>query len=123
MIPAGRMFGCPVELALELLGGKWKTIILARLKEAPLRYGDLRRALPDLADKVLTQRLREMHDDGFVDRTEDGAAVWYRVSERGRSLAPALEALYAWGEGQGRLAGARFRTDRLATDKTGSGDA
>lgn len=50
-----RLYGCPVELTLDLIGGKWKTVILARLKQAPMRYGELRRAVPGLADKMFTR--------------------------------------------------------------------
>jgi DNA-binding HxlR family transcriptional regulator len=107
----GRLYGCPVELALELIGGKWKTVILARLKESSMRYGELRRAIPGLADKVLTQRLRDLEEKGFVERSHGGAqdAVRYRLTSYGRSLAPALEALYAWGEAAGSKTGARYR--------------
>lgn len=109
-IPPGRLFGCPVELCLELLGGKWKTIILARLKGGRMRYGELRRAIPDLTDKVLTQRLREMERAGFLLREDNEGVITYRLSPLAEGLAPALEELYHWGEAQGRLAGARFRT-------------
>ena len=51
-------YGCPVELALEFVGGKWKTVILAHLKESPLRYRDLRQRLPTVSDKVLTERVK-----------------------------------------------------------------
>src|SRR5579859_6468507 len=97
---AGRLFGCPVELALSLMGGKWKTIILARLKQGPMRYGEMRRVVPGLAEKVLTQRLRELERDGFVTRVPpaESGSTRYALSARGRSLSPALEALYAWGE-------------------------
>ena len=108
---SARLFGCPVELALSLIGGKWKTIILARLKQGPLRYGELRRMVPDLAEKVLTQRLRELEADGFITRvsTAGGRATRYSLSDHGRSLSPALEALYTWGEHAARETGARFR--------------
>src|ERR1700748_1135951 len=89
----GRLYGCPVELTLDLLGGKWKTVILARLKQSPLRYGELRRAVPGLADKVLTQRLRDLEEAGFVERSKPpGGQARYRLTSLGRSLAPALEA-------------------------------
>ncbi|TIT84977.1 MAG: helix-turn-helix transcriptional regulator, partial [Mesorhizobium sp.] len=54
MTRRGRLYGCPVELALDALGGKWKTVILARIKERPLRYSELRRMIPSLSDKMLT---------------------------------------------------------------------
>ena len=53
-----RDFGCPVEFSIDLLSGKWKTVILSRLKLRPMRYGELRRDIPALSDKVLTERLR-----------------------------------------------------------------
>lgn len=55
-----KQFGCSTEFALEVLGGKWKTVILCYLKVRPLRYGELRQLMPRLSDKVLTQRLREL---------------------------------------------------------------
>jgi DNA-binding HxlR family transcriptional regulator len=98
-----------VELTLDLLGGKWKTVILARLKNRPLRYGELRRAVPGLTDKMLTQRLRDLKDAGFVERAgrSDGQ-VHYRLTALGQSLGPALEGLYAWGSRVAPTIGARF---------------
>src|SRR3954454_2102853 len=109
VVPKGRLYGCPVELALSVVGGKWKTIILARLKTAPMRYGELRRTLPSLADKVLTQRLRELEESGLVERRELNGSPAYALTARGLSLGPALEALFAWGMARGEEAGARFR--------------
>jgi DNA-binding HxlR family transcriptional regulator len=90
--PAGR-YGCPIELALEVLGGKWTTVLLAHLKERPRRYRELSRLVPTLSDKMLTQRLRDLRDQRLVEQEGDH----YALSDRGRSLAPVLEALYAWG--------------------------
>ena len=104
-----RLYGCPVELTLDLLGGKWKTVILARLKQCPLRYGELRRAVPGLTDKVLTQRLRDLQDAGFVERAgRSGRGARYRLTALGQSLGPALEGLYAWGSRVAPTIGARF---------------
>lgn len=87
------IYSCAVELAVDMLGGKWKTVLLAHLKQGTHRYVELKRLVPTLSDKMLTQRLRELVELGFVERTGDG----YALSERGRSLAPVLEALHAWG--------------------------
>ena len=107
---SGRLYGCPVELTLDLLGGKWKTVILARLKQAPLRYGEIRRAVPGLADKVLTQRLRDLEEAGFVERSKQARGqIRYRLTPVGRSLGPALEAMYAWGVNAAPRLRARFR--------------
>ena len=94
-----RRYGCPVELSLDVLGGKWRAVILARLKDAPLRYGELRRAIPNLSDKMLSQRLRELEENGLVERSAagDGGTLRYALTARGRSLQPILQALYDWG--------------------------
>ena len=105
----GRLYGCPVELTLDLLGGKWKTVILSRLKQGPLRYGELRRAIPGLADKMLTQRLRDLEQAGFVERAKQAdGQIRYRLTAHGQSLGPALEALYAWGRRVAPAVNARF---------------
>jgi len=88
-----RVYACPVELALDLLGGKWRTVILARLKEGPKRYADLRRLTPRMSEKMLTQRLRELTQRGFIAR-RDGA---YVLTSRGASARSVLQALYDWG--------------------------
>jgi DNA-binding HxlR family transcriptional regulator len=105
----GRLYGCPVELSLDVLGGKWKTVILARLKQGPHRYGELRRSIPDLADKVLSQRLRDLEDHGMIERLDDGGAPCYALTQRGAAMAPALQALYDAGLTLGSEIGVRFR--------------
>jgi DNA-binding HxlR family transcriptional regulator len=94
-------FGCPVELTLEVLAGKWKSVILAHLKQSTLRYGELRSRVPKLSDKVLTERLRDLEEQGLVRRRNvsgDRTYAVYELTDRGDSLRPVLDALYAWGE-------------------------
>lgn len=89
-----------MELSLEFVGSKWRTVILAWLKEAPHRYGELREKIPGLSDKVLTQRLKELESLGLVWRkriAKDRAAQAYALTPRGESLRPVLDALHAWG--------------------------
>jgi len=103
-------FGCPVELTVKVLGGKWKPVILAHLKDSALRYGELRARIPRLSDKVLTERLRELEQSGLVRRRGvaiSGAHAVYELTERGNSLRPVLEALYAWGQKAGSELGVR----------------
>jgi len=99
-----KYYGCPVELALEFVGGKWKTVILARLKEAPHRYHELRALMPGVADKVLTERLKDLEQLELIEKAPVGGSgsVWvYRLTQRGESLRPVLESLYAWGAAAG----------------------
>jgi len=96
-----RTFGCPTEFALEVLGGKWKTVILSYLKERPLRYAELRRLIPHLSDKVLTERLRDLIGSGLVvKKTADGKKKTgvYVLTLRGKSLRKPLTELYSWGK-------------------------
>lgn len=91
-------YGCPVELSLDLLGGKWKAVILARLKDGPLRYGELRALVPGLSDKMLTERLHDLQGAGLVaSEPSEGDRRSYALTGRGESLRPVLQALYDWG--------------------------
>jgi len=96
-----REFSCGVEVALAIVGGKWKPVILAHLKEGPMRYGELRRAIPRISDKMLVQRLRELQESGLVTRRKNGgrgARSVYVLTPRVQALRPALAALNAWGK-------------------------
>jgi len=98
-------FSCGVELTLSIIGGKWKPVILAHLKQGALRYGELRARIPALSDKMLTQRLRDLEASGLVRRRKAGgrgAPSSYELTARAQSLRPALRALNEWGE---RIAG------------------
>ena len=95
-----RPFSCGVEVALAIVGGKWKPVILAHLKQGPMRYGDLRRRIPGLSDKMLTQRLRELESFGLITRRKRGgrgARSVYVLTARVQALRPALAALNTWG--------------------------
>ena len=103
-------YSCGVELALDVVGGKWKPVILAHLKQGALRYGELRARIPTLSDKMLTQRLRDLEAAGLVKRRKTGgrgAPSRYELTERAQSLRPALEALNDWGLGIAGDVGAR----------------
>jgi DNA-binding HxlR family transcriptional regulator len=87
-------------LALDVLGGKWKTVILARIKEEPRSYGSLRRTIPDLSDKVLSQKLKELTELRLLEQASEGPTSdrrIYRLTPQGQEVAPALEALFRTG--------------------------
>jgi DNA-binding HxlR family transcriptional regulator len=95
-----KSFGCPTELALSVLGSKWRVVILAYLKEGVHRFGELKRRLPAISGKVLTQQLRALAREGLIERTiysEVPARTEYELTEYGRTLIPVLEGIYAWG--------------------------
>lgn len=94
--------GCAVEAAVSLIDGKWKCVVLWHLLQSgTVRFNELRRLLPDTTQRVLTNQLRELEADGLVNRVvyaQVPPKVEYSLSDRGRSLAPVLEALKLWGD-------------------------
>jgi DNA-binding HxlR family transcriptional regulator len=95
-----KSYNCPTEFTLQVLGGKWKTVILCYLKLGPLRYAELRKLIPNLSDKVLSQRLRELADAGLIERSKpvgDKPEV-YALAARAQSLSSILTELYNWGD-------------------------
>lgn len=92
---------CPVETTLTLIGSKWKVLILRDLMPGTKRFGELRRSVGGVSQKVLTAQLRDMEACGLVDRqvyAEVPPRMEYSLTELGRSLRPILDAMWAWGE-------------------------
>jgi DNA-binding HxlR family transcriptional regulator len=100
---------CVVDAALDVIGGKWKGMIVYQLlQQEPQRFNALKRAVGDITQRMLTKQLRELEDDGLVSRTvyaEVPPRVEYRLTDAGRDLAPVVIALKAWGERHLRLNG------------------
>jgi DNA-binding HxlR family transcriptional regulator len=93
---------CPAELALRVMRGRWKLLIVRELLEGVRRFSDLQRSLAAVSQKVLTSQLRDLEADGVVVRTvhpEAPPRVEYALSPRGHALIPVLESLHAWGAG------------------------
>lgn len=91
---------CPITAMLELIGGKWKPIILYCLKADTRRFGEITVRIPTISRKVLTEQLKELEQDGLVIRqqfSEIPPRVEYSLSELGKSLAPVLDAMAQWG--------------------------
>jgi len=92
---------CPVETALQAIGGKWKCVILWFLRDKPYRTGELKRQIPGISEKMLIQQLRGLEKHGVVERQvfqEVPPRVEYSLTPHGRGLEPALEALCQWGK-------------------------
>ena len=91
---------CPVTTAIDVIGGKWKVIILYQLRGKTLRFGELKKAIPRITQKMLTQQLRELEKDKLVDRhvyAEVPPKVEYTPTDLATQLNPALDLLCAWG--------------------------
>ncbi len=91
---------CPVATTVELIGSKWKLLILRNLRARPWRFNELQRDLEGISQKVLTDSLRSMEEDGIITRTvypEVPPHVEYALSELGESMMPIIDAMEAWG--------------------------
>ena len=92
---------CPVETTLSLIGDKWKVLILRDLMAGTKRFGELKKSIGKVSQKVLTSQLRDMEENGLVHRevyAEVPPRVEYSLTELGRSLQPILYAMQVWGE-------------------------
>ncbi len=96
-----KLYNCGLGPAFDVIGGKWKSSILWELHAAPLRFGELKRRLPGVSEKMLIQQLREMEADGIVQRKvfpEVPPRVEYSITRFGASLNEALTPLAEWGK-------------------------
>jgi DNA-binding HxlR family transcriptional regulator len=103
-----RRSGCSVETALDLIGGRWKGVVLFWLLSGRKRFGELRRQLPNCTQRMLTLQLRELEEDGLVTRTvyaEVPPRVEYELTVLGHTLEPVLRGLCAWGAAYKEQAG------------------
>ena len=95
----GNEYSCSMELTLDIIGGKWKPLIIWHLGEKTLRFSELKRALPNITQKMLTQQLRALEEDQLVNRfvyAEVPPKVEYSLTEKGKTLLPVLSTLCKW---------------------------
>lgn len=95
-------YNCPVEVTLELIGGKWKSLILWHLSQKTLRFSELGKLIPKATQKMLTQQLRDLEKDGLITRKvypEVPPRVEYSLSDFGKSIWPILDGMCTWGSG------------------------
>lgn len=96
----GEMPACPVATTVQLIGSKWKLLIMRNLLKRPWRFNELRRDLDGISQKVLTDSLRSMEEDGIITRTvypEVPPRVEYALSDLGESMRPIIQAMEQWG--------------------------
>ncbi len=92
---------CPIRTTLELLGGKWKLLIIYQIGEQAVRFGALKRSLPDISEKMLVQELKNLVDNDLVIRHSYGEVpprVDYRLTEKGRKALPLIDHLRTFGQ-------------------------
>ncbi|WBO23807.1 winged helix-turn-helix transcriptional regulator [Sphingomonas abietis] len=110
--------GCPVEVTLDLIDGRWKGVVLHHLMAGQcLRFSELHRRLPGITPRLLTKQLRDLETDGFVSRTvhaEVPPRVEYRITEEGESLRPLIEFAETWGRARMARVQAAHASQRVA---------
>jgi len=97
----GKAYICPMELAVALISGKWKAVILWNLIEGPLRFGELYGLFPEISQKMLTQQLKGLEQDGLISREvypEVPPRVDYSLTDFGKTLTPILQDINLWGK-------------------------
>lgn len=103
-----RDFHCAMDITMHYIGGKWKTVVLWYLRKEPRRFGELRKLMPQITEKMLSIQLKALVKDGFVIRevfAEVPPKVVYSLSKEGKSLLPLLEELASWGRYKGESSG------------------
>jgi DNA-binding HxlR family transcriptional regulator len=114
--------GCPVEACTEAIGGKWKgELLYILLTSGTKRYGELRKLMPDASQRILTLQLRELEQDGIIERkvyTVVPPKVEYSISKRGESLRPIVDAMWQWGKAfLGTLPKDRLKAQHVSKSK------
>ena len=100
MLTKAELPDCPVVTTVQLIGNKWKLLILRNLMARPWRFNEMLRSIPGISQKVLTDNLRALEKDGIISRTvfpEVPPRVEYALSELGDSMRPIIDAMQAWG--------------------------
>jgi DNA-binding HxlR family transcriptional regulator len=100
LIFKSKRFNCPMEMVIDLIGGKWKVVILWHLAEGTLRFNEIKKIFPEVTPKMLTQQLRELESDEIIERqvyAQVPPKVEYSLTGFGRTLMPILFSMNKWG--------------------------
>ncbi len=89
---------CPIRTTLELIGGRWKLLLVQQLSAGPLRFGQLRRLLPDISEKMLAQELHQLTTSALVERAETDGRITYALTPLGQELLPLIAHIRQFGQ-------------------------
>lgn len=113
---SSKAFNCPVEATLDVIGGKWKVVILFHLSRGGThRFAEMRRKIPAVSERMLTQQLRQLQEDGIIHREiyrEIPPRVEYSLTDYGKTLRPICDVMCEWGTRHLRKAGKRTRCEQ-----------
>lgn len=116
----GETYHCAMDVTMNFIGGKWKTVVLWYLRNKTLRFGELKKQIPDITEKMLSIQLKSLEEDGLVKRemfVEVPMRVEYSLTEFGKSLSPILEAISKWGRNLGDTEGTVIELKPRVTKK------
>lgn len=98
----GRSYPCCTSLTMDIIGGKWKTVIIYHLREGKLRYNELRKAMPTVTERTLSLQLKKLEEDKIIKRVviykKPPLKVFYSLTDLGTTLLPIVESIAAWGD-------------------------
>ena len=100
-----KSYHCAMDITMDFIGGKWKTVVLWYLKDKTLRFGELKKQIPDITEKMLSIQLKNLEDDGLIKRkvyTQIPLKVEYSLTDFGKTLIPILNAIAKWGRNLGQ---------------------
>jgi DNA-binding HxlR family transcriptional regulator len=104
----GRVYHCALDVTMDYIGGKWKSVVLWYLRNQRMRFGELRKQIPDITEKMLSMQLKQLEQDGIVQRevfAEVPPRVEYCLTKEGKTMLPMLEALAEWGRNKAKKDG------------------
>jgi DNA-binding HxlR family transcriptional regulator len=105
----GRIYHCAMDITMDYVGGKWKTVVLWYLKNGTLRFAELKKLIPDITEKMLSIQLKKLEESGLIKRkvfgTKPPIRVEYSLTEFGKTLIPAINAIAKWGRDLGESKG------------------
>lgn len=108
ILMGGKKYHCALDVTMDFIGGKWKTVVLWYLRKEKKRFSELKRHIPEITEKMLSLQLKALEKDGLIIRklfAEVPPRVEYSLSEQGQSLLPVIEAMAAWGRCKGKEEG------------------
>ena len=114
----GQSYHCAMDVTMSYIGGKWKTVVLWYLRNKTLRFGELKKQIPDITEKMLSLQLKSLEKDGLVKRdvfAEVPLRVEYSLTGFGKTLVPVLEAIAQWGRELGQNEGKLIEKQFLNT--------
>ncbi|MBC7861575.1 MAG: helix-turn-helix transcriptional regulator [Bacteroidia bacterium] len=116
----GRIYHCALDVTMDYIGGKWKSVVLWYLRNKTMRFGELRKQIPDITEKMLSMQLKQLEMDGIVKREvfpEVPPRVEYSLTKEGKGMLPMLEALAEWGRTKAKRDGVIQERKRVVKAK------